>query len=157
MWMPQSIFRRLSSKTLRETQLKQPSALLSVQKHIPQQRTHILSRIVLFSNASSSSEGAEPEKPNRADQLTSASSFRRHRDALALHWLTEFDAVAFDGQLLKTKAALGSPIVTLKWSNRLRTTAGRAHLLRETARHEDDYQKSFPRRRMHCLNHDAWQ
>lgn len=62
-------------------------------------------------------------------------SFQRNREAMAQKLLIEYDRAAFGGLLLlpqlsssTTGKVLELPNVTIQWSNRLRTTAGRAHL-----------------------------
>ena len=72
-------------------------------------------------------------------------SFRRRREMMAQQLLVEYDRTAFGELLLQQKkfpiktrngdtTVLDSPLpkVTIKWSNRLRTTAGRAHLMLRT-------------------------
>ena len=66
-------------------------------------------------------------------------SFRRQRVALAQHWLREFNTLAFGGQLLSSSTL--DDRITLQWSHRLRTTAGRA-LLRTTRSKEATTQRS---------------
>jgi predicted SprT family Zn-dependent metalloprotease len=127
MWLIPSQLHQLSGKLQRRTTSSQRPR--QVQQLIPQKWTHIIPQRVFFTTASSSSEDATAVKSNDAGDVTL--SFRRNRESLAQHWLTEFDTVAFGGRFLQS---LGSPKVSLKWSNRLRTTAGRAHLMRETTR-----------------------
>ena len=62
-------------------------------------------------------------------------SFQRNREAMAQKLLIEYDRAAFGGSLLRpqlfsspTGKVSELPNVTIQWSNRLRTTAGRAHL-----------------------------
>jgi predicted SprT family Zn-dependent metalloprotease len=134
MWLLLSQLRRMSLKIQPGTRPSQLPLLLPLQQLIPQQRTHINLRAVLFTTPTPSFEDSTAVKSNDAGYVTDESYFRRNRDALAQHWLTEFDTVAFGGRLQQANVALDSPIVSLKWSNRLRTTAGRAHLMRQTIR-----------------------
>jgi predicted SprT family Zn-dependent metalloprotease len=93
---------------------------------------------------------------NTVAEKCTKSSFLKRRVTLAQQLLHEFDTIAFGGSLLQLvhqeqnstpTSSLESPNITLKWSNRLRTTAGRAHLMYQ--------QHAYSNELYHCTKLDS--
>jgi predicted SprT family Zn-dependent metalloprotease len=74
-----------------------------------------------------------PKHPPPSRSRASKSTFRRQREALSQRWMQDYDRIAFGGRLLE-RACDGNPKLTLKWSNKLRTTAGITRLTKEMRR-----------------------
>ena len=76
--------------------------------------------------------------------LESKASFCKRRQELSQKLLKIFDKTAFDSLLLRTPFAREEgPLVILRWSNKLRTTAGLTRLNRISQVHHSKQQPSF--------------
>ena len=73
-------------------------------------------------------------KSSAATAATSKAAFRRQRETMAQELLQQFDRDVFGGRLVEQRDSDGNPKVTLRWSNKLRTTAGMARLKRTMRR-----------------------
>jgi predicted SprT family Zn-dependent metalloprotease len=79
-------------------------------------------------------------------------TFRKSREQIAQQLLIEYDQTAFGGILLQQPTQLSTdsvvpvPNVIIKWSNRLRTTAGRAHLQLHSIRTSKRKQRTLSRK-----------
>jgi predicted SprT family Zn-dependent metalloprotease len=76
-------------------------------------------------------QSSNPKGVQPTTQKQRRREFRKHRDTWTMKYLQTYDRLVFDGRFLANRDALDQPtLLTVSWSNKLRTTAGRTRLLR---------------------------